>query len=108
MAKSSNKNKPKAPEAQELPVSANSEPEIVVAVIEEVEAAAPDVALIGAEQPAKNGEEIQPSEDRKFPVTIRFDHGFWCPALQKSFMPGFYKAKDFKELKLLAPYGTVL
>ncbi len=108
MAKPSNKNKTnKAPEAQELPVSANSEPEIVVAVIEEVEAAAPDVALIGAEQPAKNSE-IQPSEDRKFPVTIRFDHGFWCPALQKSFMPGFYKAKDFKELKLLAPYGTVL
>jgi len=108
MDKPSNKNKNRAPEVQAMPVSANSEPEIVVAVTEEVKAVAPDVALIGAEQPAKSKEKIQPSEDRKFPVTIRFDHGFWCPALQKSFMPGFYKAQDFKELKLLARYGTVL
>lgn len=114
MAKSTSKNKQtnKIPEAQVTPPASvektNAEPEIAV-MAAEPETVQSGPTPIGFETPeAVSKDKIQPSEDRKYPVSIRFDHGFWCPALQKSFMPGFYAAKDYKELKLLAPYGTIV
>lgn len=58
-------------------------------------------------QPKEAVKDSSPEDEFK-PVSLHFPHGFYCPPLQKSYKPGYYKVLSEQEFNFVRKYADNL